>query len=111
MTRALITGLLVAAALALLPSAALAQNAGSQQYTDPLSGSPKHASAQKPATPTTAQTTTSSQAVQSTASSTPASSSSGLPRTGVDVVWLALTGVLLLGSGVALRRIAERSGA
>ena len=113
-TRALITWLLVAAALALVPAAALAQNAGDQQYTDPLAGTtPSHPTAHKSTTATASASapTTTSQSTQSTASSASSSRSSGLPRTGVDVVWLGLTGVLLLGSGVALRRIAERSGA
>jgi LPXTG-motif cell wall-anchored protein len=29
----------------------------------------------------------------------------GIPNTGMDVVWLALSGVLLLGSGLAIRRL------
>ncbi|MEA2396917.1 MAG: hypothetical protein QOK25_473 [Thermoleophilaceae bacterium] len=110
--RALLASLAAVAAVALLPAAALAQNAGDQQYTDPLAGSSAHPSSHKSVTPTAS---TASPGSQPTAAqnATPAGSGSHaagskLPRSGIDVVWLGLTGVLLLGSGLALRRVTER---
>jgi hypothetical protein len=113
--RVLLASLTVAAALALLPAGALAQNAGDQQYTDPLAGSNTHPNSHKSVTPTASAASpgsqsTSAQGVTPSATRSRAAGS-GLPRSGVDVVWLGLTGVLLLGSGVALRRVAERSSA
>ncbi|MEA2374426.1 MAG: hypothetical protein QOD53_889 [Thermoleophilaceae bacterium] len=115
--RALFIALLAAACLALPPAAALAQDAGSQQYSDPLAGggSSKKTGTQSQASTSPAPTSTASSGSQSTQSSTStaatSSRSDGLPRTGLDVVWLALTGVLLLGGGVAMRRAAERADA
>ena len=115
-TRALFTALLAAVCLAIVPAAAVAQDAGTQQYSDPLAGTGSHTSTQaKAPTPTTTTSTATASGTQSTQSSSSSSTSSskaaGLPRTGLDVVWLALTGVLLLGGGVALRRAAEPSDA
>ena len=103
-------------AVALAPAAARAQDgAGDQQYTDPFAGQsqPKPKPKAKPVQPVphqqlpsqqqaTPQTTTPAPAAQQQPS---ASSSSGeLPRTGFDVVPLALVGVALVLAGLALRR-------
>ena len=106
----------VGLAVALAPAAAHAQDgAGDQQYTDPFAGQsqPKPKPKAKPVQPVphqqlpaqqqaTPQTTTPAPAAQQQPS---ASSSSGeLPRTGFDIVPVALVGVALVLAGLALRR-------
>lgn len=101
-------------AVALAPAAAHAQNgAGDEQYTDPFAGQsqpkpkakPKPASPQQQAQPTqqqaTPQATTPAPAAQAQA---PAAAPRELPRTGFDVVPVALIGVALVLAGLALRR-------
>jgi hypothetical protein len=110
--RRLVT-LLIAASLLALPSAALAQSAGDEQYADPFgqvkepnggNGQQNQAPAQSAPTPaapaqTATPTTTADQAVasQETGSAT-------LPRTGLPAWYLAVYGAVLLLSGTALRR-------
>jgi LPXTG-motif cell wall-anchored protein len=106
--------LLAALLLALaLPTAALAQGAGDEQYQDPFgdeqsqptpTATPTPAPTQAPATP--------SQSVAAPAA-TPvpaAAPSSGrqLPYTGADAGLLALAGAALLGAGLALRRAVDQ---
>jgi LPXTG-motif cell wall-anchored protein len=107
--------LAAATALALSPAAALAQNgAGDQQYSDPFSGP---SAPSKPKSTAPAQSTAPSPAqqaapVQTTpAPSTPASpvpaapgASAQLPRTGTDVLPLAILGAALIGLGLVLLR-------
>jgi hypothetical protein len=98
-----------AAALALaVPAHALAQGAGDDQYTDPF-GSEQ---ATPTATPRPAATATPSAPAASAPSTAatpvpvqPQSAQGGptLPYTGVDAWVPALSGALLLGTGVALR--------
>lgn len=106
MRRAL--SLLLAAFMLAVPSAALAQSAGDEQYADPFeqpqkpSGSQEEP-AQTPApTPAPAQggdtsAATETQVVQQTDAPT-------LPATGLPVGLLAGTGALLLAAGTTLRR-------
>jgi LPXTG-motif cell wall-anchored protein len=108
---------LVAAAVLALPAGAWAQSAGDEQYADPFAPEPEQSSQEdepaggepsggagsepepEPAAPAqTAQT--------QTAQAQPAQAE--LPRTGADTGWLALSGVVLLGGGIALRvRLSE----
>jgi hypothetical protein len=110
--RRLVTLMIAASALA-LPSAALAQNAGDEQYADPFGqvqdqgggqsqqNEAPAQSAPAPAAPaqTTTSTATTGEAVASQDTSAPA-----LPRTGLPAGLLAGTGVLLLTAGTTLRR-------
>ena len=102
--------LLAALVLALtLPTAALGQGAGDDQYTDPFGSGQNDEPAQEPDTPTSSDDTPSeSPAPAPTAApAAPAQESAGgqeqLPYTGSDAGLLALGGALLLGAGVALR--------
>ena len=99
------------AALALAPAAAHAQGAGDDQYADPFGGqdAPQATPAPRrtPApTAAPAQTPAPAAPAQSTASPPSQAQPAGpptLPYTGVDAWPLALSGALLLGTGLALR--------
>jgi LPXTG-motif cell wall-anchored protein len=106
----------VSLAVAFAPAAAHAQNgAGDQQYQDPFAGGSKQPAKPKPkpqpkptqqATPQP-QTTTSTQPSGQQAAPSSAKSSADpkeLPRTGFDVIPLALVGVALVAAGLLLRR-------
>lgn len=130
MTRALVASTLAAVALAVLPSGALAQDAGGNQYDDPLSGTPSSPST--PSTPSTPPSTgstasaggtgtspsgagTASPTTPTTGATTPAAVATApgrgeIPRTGFPVGWLAFSGFLALGGGFALRRAAGFQG-
>ncbi|MGZ4268996.1 MAG: LPXTG cell wall anchor domain-containing protein [Solirubrobacteraceae bacterium] len=113
-----IAPLAVAAALLLTPAGALAQSgAGDQQYSDPFSGTsaPSKPKASKPAQSTAPSTQQQQAAPTQTTQSTPAApaapapaasaaTSAQLPRTGADVLPLALLGLALIGAGVLLLR-------
>jgi LPXTG-motif cell wall-anchored protein len=106
--RALLISLTAAAVIALTPVAALAQDVGGQQYTDPLAKQPStHSQSSPPSTQPSVQPV----AKATTTSKSQPTSAPGLPRTGIDVGWLVLTGGVLLAGGLALRRVAERPGA
>ena len=104
--------LLIAAFVLALPSQALAQSAGDEQYADPFGqveqpnggqdqqGQAPDQGAPEPAAP--AQTTPSTGADQSVASQETGAPT--LPRTGLPALLLAGTGALLLGAGTTLRR-------
>lgn len=114
MLRALVATLAAAALIAAVPAAGLAQDAGSNQYQDPLAGEPgtgnsgggsggggsgnapsagtQNAQAEPGSGTTTAQTPSRDQ----------------LPATGSDSWLLALAGVMLLAGGFGLRRLADR---
>jgi LPXTG-motif cell wall-anchored protein len=110
----------VTTALALAPAAAYAQNgAGDEQYTDPFANQSQQPAKPKPKPqPAPVQQTTTQQ--QTTPSTTPAAPSTAqqsapqtqsttsaggeLPRTGFDVVPLAIAGVALVAAGLLLRR-------
>ena len=111
--RRLVT-LMIAASALVLPSAALAQNAGDEQYADPFGqvedqgggqSQQNEAPAQSapapaaPAQTTAPTTTTADEAVASQDTAAPT-----LPRTGLPAGLLAGTGVLLLTAGTTLRR-------
>jgi hypothetical protein len=108
--RRLVTMLIAACVLA-LPSAALAQSAGDEQYADPFGqvkddggsqGQQDQAPAQSaPAAPaqTATPTATADEAVAPQDAGGPT-----LPRTGLPAALLAGTGALLLGAGGSLRR-------
>jgi LPXTG-motif cell wall-anchored protein len=111
-------------ALAVHPAAAPAQNgAGDEQYQDPFAGSSAPAKKPKPKpapkAPATPQTQTQAQSqtqpvpqqqVQSSSgtsaqgTTTPVQTGSELPRTGFDVVPLAIVGFALVLAGMVLRR-------
>jgi LPXTG-motif cell wall-anchored protein len=101
----------VSLAVAFAPAGAGAQNgAGDEQYTDPFAGQPqpkpKPKAAPKPVQPVPHQQLPSQQATPqpTTSSQQPAAAPRELPRTGFDVVPLALVGVALVLAGLALRR-------
>lgn len=116
--------MVVAAVLAASPAAALAQDAGDEQYTDPFGNGGTQQSdpggqAEKPNVTSTPQgqsqgagsssgtTTGAGTAGTSAEPSAPAASTvrGELPRTGLDVRLVALLGIglLLTGTGVRLR--------
>ena len=109
--RRLVT-LILAASMLALPSAALAQSAGDEQYADPFGqvkqpnggnnqqGQAPAQSAPAPAAPaqTAAPTATADQAVASQ------DAAPTLPRTGLPAWYLALYGAVLLLAGTTLRR-------
>jgi LPXTG-motif cell wall-anchored protein len=106
-----IAAVAVSLAVALAPTAARAQDgAGDEQYTDPFAGQPqakpKPKPKPKPVQPVPHQQLPSQQATQQPATSAqqPAAAPRELPRTGFDVVPLALLGVALVLAGLALRR-------
>jgi hypothetical protein len=101
----------VGAALALLPSAAAAQSAGDEQYSDPFAGGKDQTQAQATPAPTPAATAAPAPTAQPAQAPAPAAATqpaaSGaqaeLPRTGGDPWLPALVGIALLSAGVALR--------
>jgi LPXTG-motif cell wall-anchored protein len=111
-----IAALAVSLAVALAPAAARAQDgAGDSQYTDPFAGQSQPKPKPKPTAPAQQQAQPSQQATPQTttpapaaapvpAAQQPAASSGELPRTGFDVVPVALVGVALVLAGLALRR-------
>ena len=118
MTRSL---LIIAALLCALavPSAALAQGAGDEQYQDPFGDeqaqpTPTAAPAPAPAQPAPAQPAPAQPVPAQPAPAQPppapapapaqASQAGQLPRTGVGAGWIALAGIVLLAAGIALRR-------
>jgi LPXTG-motif cell wall-anchored protein len=103
--------------IAALPAAGIAQDAGSNQYQDPLAGEPGAGSGNGDSggggggngnAPSSGNT----QGVQNdTSADTTAAgtrSRDQLPATGSDTWLLALAGVMLLGGGLGLRRLAGR---
>jgi hypothetical protein len=107
--RRLVT-VILAASTFVLPSAALAQSAGDEQYSDPFGqtgdqGGSDGQEAQPPeAEPAPAPAVPAEEAVasQETAAPTPA-----LPATGLPAALLAGSGALLLAGGTTLRRLAS----
>jgi hypothetical protein len=93
-----------------LPAAALAQSAGDEQYTDPFQDQPSNQgnqANQNSGTPAQdPQPTEAAPAQDPQPSGTTATSAQTLPRTGLPVLWLALSGAALLGAGIGLRRTA-----
>jgi LPXTG-motif cell wall-anchored protein len=103
----------VSLAVAFAPAGAGAQNgAGDEQYTDPFAGQPqpkpkpKPKATPKPVQPVPHQQLPSQQATPqpTTSAQQPAAAPRELPRTGFDVLALALVGVVLVLAGLALRR-------
>jgi LPXTG-motif cell wall-anchored protein len=109
-----IAALAASLVVALAPAAAHAQNgAGDEQYQDPFAGGSQQPAKPKPKQQATPVKPVPHQQVQSQPSAQQAapsaqqrSTGSGgeLPRTGFDVVPLALVGVALVAAGVLLRR-------
>src|SRR3954454_5657384 len=112
-----IAAVAVSLAVPLAPAAALAQDgAGDEQYTDPFAGQSQPKPKPKPTAPAQQQaqpsqqqatpqtTTTPAPAPAAAATQQPAASSGELPRTGFDVIPVALVGVALVLAGLALRR-------
>jgi LPXTG-motif cell wall-anchored protein len=111
-----IAALAVSIALAAAPAAARAQNgAGDEQYQDPFAGGSQQPAAKpKPkqqATPVKPvphqQVQSSAQQAAPSAQQSSSDSRGELPRTGFDVVPLALLGVALVAAGLVLRRRAN----
>jgi LPXTG-motif cell wall-anchored protein len=101
-----------------LPSAALAQGAGDEQYQDPFGDEQSQqqdptptatpAPTQAPAQPSQSQPAPAAPAAPAPAPAQPAAASGRqLPYTGSEAGWIALAGAVLLVSGVALRRRAD----
>jgi hypothetical protein len=124
MPRVLVALLIAAAALAVVPAAALAKNAGGTQYTDPLdTPSGQHSNPPPSSTPSTppssasgpSSTATASASTTATSASASASTQAGtsgeIPRTGFPVGLLMFAGALCLSGGMALRRAAGTTGA
>jgi LPXTG-motif cell wall-anchored protein len=109
--------MLVAVALvAALPATGLAQDAGSNQYEDPLAGEPGTNNNNSGGGGGGGGDSTRSSGTQgaqqdpgTTTAGTPARDQ--LPATGSDSWLLALAGAMLLGGGLGLRRVAERPSA
>jgi LPXTG-motif cell wall-anchored protein len=109
-----IAALVVSLAIAVAPATALAQNgAGDEQYTDPFAGGSQQPAKPKPKPQPTQvkpvphqQVQSSQQSAQQSASSSQqaAPSAAQLPRTGFDVIPVALVGVALVAAGLLLRR-------
>ena len=124
MIRAPLASLLAAAVVAAVPATALAQNAGGDQYTDPLSHQPPGSSSHNSTSGGSNQTSSGSSSSGSSSSSSGTSStlsgaqasastssgttaSSGLPRTGFPVGFLSFAGAILVSLGLGLRRVAH----
>jgi LPXTG-motif cell wall-anchored protein len=112
-------------AVALAPAAARAQDgAGDQQYTDPFAGQSQPKPKPKPTAPAQQQTQPAQQQTQpqttppapapapapAATAQQPGGSSRELPRTGFDVVPVALAGLALVLAGLALRRRSAAHG-
>ena len=111
--------LALAALVAALPAAAVAQDAGSNQYQDPLAGEPGandsgnggggggggNGNGNAPPSSGTqgAQSDANADGTQA------AQSRDQLPATGAEAWLLALSGSMLLAGGLGLRRAADRS--
>jgi hypothetical protein len=119
---------LLCAVLALFAApAALGQSAGNQQYVDPLASSTPSSSSASGSAPAAASSPSSTPSPSATASassssnsssqarSTPASGASAasssrtLPFTGLDLWPAVAIGFGLIGSGLAIRRVARRT--
>jgi hypothetical protein len=123
--RRRIAAAVVCLAAALAPGVAVAQSgAGDEQYSDPFSapsqGAPKPKAQPAPAPATPHQQVPSQQQAQpqtgtsapSQTAAAPAPTAAGgeLPRTGVNLVPIAVAGVALVAVGLALRRRAGHAG-
>jgi len=100
-----------------LPSGALAQGAGDEQYQDPFGDEQSQQEpTPEPAAPGVGGSDSApppaaaapSQATPQPAPAAPAQSGRQLPYTGVDAGLVALAGAVLLSAGVALRRRADQ---
>jgi LPXTG-motif cell wall-anchored protein len=114
--------LALAALVVALPAAAVAQDAGSNQYQDPLAGEPGSGSGNGGGGGSGGGgggggggNTTPSSGTQGVQSGTgagdgtqAAQSRDQLPATGADAWLLAFAGAMLLAGGLGLRRVAER---
>jgi LPXTG-motif cell wall-anchored protein len=94
---------LACALLLALPAGALAQGAGDDQYNDPFGDEQEQPEPAPTATPVPAAPPPPPAAAPAQATPAPAAPAQALPRTGLDAVWVALAGALLLAGGLALR--------
>jgi LPXTG-motif cell wall-anchored protein len=108
-----IAALVVSLAVAVAPATALAQNgAGDEQYQDPFAGGSQQPAKPKPKPkpqPTQQAAPTAQQPAPAPASSSQQAAPSAaqpaqLPRTGFDIIPVALVGVALVAAGLLLRR-------
>jgi hypothetical protein len=110
--RRLVT-VILAASMLVLPSAALAQSAGDEQYADPFGqtgdqGGSGDEQAQAPEPePAPAPTEPAAPAEEAVASQETAAPAPTLPATGLPAALLAGSGALLLAGGTTLRRLAS----
>lgn len=100
-----LVSLAVAVAIA-APSAALADSAGNNQYSDPFGGSTAPTQTAPAPTQTAPSTPAPTSTAQPTAAASPAATdpAGDLPRTGLDLRLLAGAGVALVAGGALLRR-------
>ena len=106
-----IVALLLAVSLLALPSTAMAQSAGDEQYSDPFANqtpTPAPATTQAPATAAQPAQSTPAPASAPAASNAPAQAAQ-LPRTGWDAGVPGALGLVLMSAGVALRARVRRS--
>lgn len=106
-----------------VPTAALAQSAGDEQYSDPFQedqpsdqgqgqgdqanqNSGDQANQDSGTQAQDPQPTETAPAQGSQPADTTATDAQTLPRTGLPALWLALSGAALLGAGIGLRRTA-----
>jgi hypothetical protein len=105
----LVLALALAAPVLAVPATALAQSAGDDQYVDPFESQPddqnNNGSGDQGGQSQTTTPDTGTAPAQSTApTATEAQSGDTLPRTGLPLVGLGLSGAFLLSGGFALRR-------
>jgi LPXTG-motif cell wall-anchored protein len=105
--------LALATMVAALPAAALGQDAGSNQYQDPLAGEPgSNPGNNNPpgggnnTAPSNGSGTQGVQSENGAGDTQAAQSRDQLPATGVDAWLLVLAGAALLAGGLGLRRVA-----
>jgi LPXTG-motif cell wall-anchored protein len=113
--RAFLVTLAASALLAAIPVAAAAQDAGSNQYQDPLAGEPGSGSGNSNGNSSgggngsAPSSGTQNVPSESSGDAGAAQSREQLPATGADAWLLALAGAMLLGGGLGLRRVADRA--
>jgi hypothetical protein len=100
-----IVALLLAVSLLALPAAAMAQNAGDEQYSDPFGQTDQSDGSQdEPAPePDAAPTPAAPAAPEEQAAPAQQADAPTLPATGLPAYLLASAGAMLLASGAALR--------
>jgi LPXTG-motif cell wall-anchored protein len=105
MRRRAVTSILVLLLLALVPGSAFADGgAGDQQYQDPFAAPSAPKTPQKKPATTPASSTTPAASTAPASSAPAAAADRQLPRTGAPTDLVGVAGLVLLGSGLVLRR-------